>query len=348
MSRRMQLTVHTVLFLNVLSNFVSALYFYIGETEKKCFIEELPEETSVIGNYRVQQYDKRKEEYVPASQGHGMLVKVKDPLGRVMPSHKNGVEGRLSFFAFMPGEHRICFHSENPSKSSLSSGRMFRVHLDILVGERAINYTEIKSQWKLTELQLRVYQLTEQVYQIQREQNYQRDREELFQQTCYSTDQMVLWWSIVHTLILSWFSAQTLFLVAIWRKRHLKSFSEEEEEEEDKSPKVTTVAKKAVFIPVEGADKNLINLPLTLMPHVDSPADGPTVFCVLGSNILHTFFLLNKPGIWSPSHSAENKDTEIVHGEPADDQGQTEHDDDSDEEDTAAPVEGILEPLLKR
>lgn len=28
---------------------ISALYFHIGETEKKCFIEEIPDETMVIG-----------------------------------------------------------------------------------------------------------------------------------------------------------------------------------------------------------------------------------------------------------------------------------------------------------
>lgn len=29
----------------------SALYFHIGETERKCFIEEIPDETTVIGNH---------------------------------------------------------------------------------------------------------------------------------------------------------------------------------------------------------------------------------------------------------------------------------------------------------
>ena len=28
---------------------VSGLYFHIGETEKKCFIEEIPDETMVVG-----------------------------------------------------------------------------------------------------------------------------------------------------------------------------------------------------------------------------------------------------------------------------------------------------------
>lgn len=30
----------------------SALYFHIGETERKCFIEEIPDETKVIGKYK--------------------------------------------------------------------------------------------------------------------------------------------------------------------------------------------------------------------------------------------------------------------------------------------------------
>ncbi|XP_045856989.1 uncharacterized protein LOC123939116 isoform X2 [Meles meles] len=55
------------------------LYFHIGETEKKCFIEEIPDETMVIGNYRTQLYDKQREEYQPATPGLGMFVEVKDP-----------------------------------------------------------------------------------------------------------------------------------------------------------------------------------------------------------------------------------------------------------------------------
>jgi len=29
--------------------YTSALYFHIGETEKKCFIEDIPDETMVVG-----------------------------------------------------------------------------------------------------------------------------------------------------------------------------------------------------------------------------------------------------------------------------------------------------------
>ena len=49
-----------------------------------------------------------------------------------------------------------------------------RVHLDIQVGEHANDYQQIAAKDKLTELQLRVRQLLDQVEQITKEQNYQR------------------------------------------------------------------------------------------------------------------------------------------------------------------------------
>nr|KAF6350374.1 transmembrane p24 trafficking protein 9 [Myotis myotis] len=93
-----------------------------------------------------------------------------------------------------------------------------RVHLDIQVGEHANDYAEIAAKDKLSELQLRVRQLVEQVEQIQKEQNYQRWREERFRQTSESTNQRVLWWSILQTLI--------LVAIGVWQMRHLKSFFE--------------------------------------------------------------------------------------------------------------------------
>ena len=49
-----------------------------------------------------------------------------------------------------------------------------RVHLNIDVGEHANDYKQIQAKEKLSELQLRVRQLLEQVDQITKEQNYQR------------------------------------------------------------------------------------------------------------------------------------------------------------------------------
>lgn len=49
-----------------------------------------------------------------------------------------------------------------------------RVHLDIQVGEHAIDYANVAQKEKLSELQLRIKQLLDQVVQITKEQSYQR------------------------------------------------------------------------------------------------------------------------------------------------------------------------------
>uniref|UniRef100_A0A8C0BM05 Transmembrane p24 trafficking protein 4 n=1 Tax=Buteo japonicus TaxID=224669 RepID=A0A8C0BM05_9AVES len=135
----------------------------------------------------------------------------------VVLSRQYGSEGRFTFTSHTPGEHQICLHS-NSTRMALFAGGKLRVHLDIQVGEHTNNYPEIAAKDKLTELQLRARQLLDQVEQIQKEQNYQRYREERFRMTSESTNQRVLWWSIAQTII--------LILTGIWQMRHLKSFFE--------------------------------------------------------------------------------------------------------------------------
>ena len=49
-----------------------------------------------------------------------------------------------------------------------------RVHLDLQIGEQAVNYPEIAAREKLGELQLRIRQLLDQIEQVSKEQVYQR------------------------------------------------------------------------------------------------------------------------------------------------------------------------------
>lgn len=207
-----------VLFL--LSACISAgngLYFHMGETEKKCFIEEIPDETMVTGKYRTQLYDEAAQDFMPASPGIGMHVEVQGPSSEVVLSKFYASEGRFTFTSHTPGEHTICLHT-NSTKWSLFAGGKLRVHLEILIGEHANDYEEIAAKDKLTELQLRMRQLLDQVDQISKEQSYQRYREEKFRSTSESTNQRVLWWAVIQTLV--------LLVTGFWQMRHLKGFFE--------------------------------------------------------------------------------------------------------------------------
>jgi len=194
--------------------FANCLYFHIAETERKCFIEEIPDQTMVIGNYKVQLFDPQTRGYADYP-GIGMHVEVKSPEDQIILSKLYTSEGKFTFTSNMPGEHVICLYSNS---TRWFAGAQLRVHLDIQAGEHAQDYSQIAAKDKLNELQLRIRQLLDQVEQITKEQNYQRYREERFRQTSESTSQRVLWWSIAQTVI--------LLLTGFWQMRHLKGFFE--------------------------------------------------------------------------------------------------------------------------
>ncbi|XP_070768854.1 transmembrane emp24 domain-containing protein 9-like [Enoplosus armatus] len=189
----------SVLLLNVFYSVVSSLYFHTGETERTCFIEEVPDDTVVVGNFRTRPCGKQKDEDLPASQDLSVLVEAKDPDDMLVLSQRYGSEGRFRFTSLKPGGYQICLQS-NSSQGRLSAGGMLTVHLDIRVGERTNNYAEIAAVDRLTELQLRVRQLAEQVDQIQKQQHYQRLREKHFREVDHSTNMWIFWWPVVRSL----------------------------------------------------------------------------------------------------------------------------------------------------
>jgi len=147
----------------------------------------------------------------------GMHVDIKDPEGKTILDKIYGAEGAFTFTTHTPGEQQICIGS-NSTRWSLFAGGKIRVYLNIQIGEATVNYKELAEKEKMTELQVRVRQLIDQLDQIQKEQNYQRVRESRFRQTSESTNSRVLWWSIMQI---------TLLVVAgFWQMRHLKGFFE--------------------------------------------------------------------------------------------------------------------------
>ncbi|CAF4504102.1 unnamed protein product, partial [Rotaria magnacalcarata] len=78
------------------------------ETERKCFIEEIPDQTLVIGKYKVELFDANSNTYLPSTPGIGMHVEVKDPDEKIVLSKLYTSEGRFTFTSHIPGEHVIC------------------------------------------------------------------------------------------------------------------------------------------------------------------------------------------------------------------------------------------------
>ncbi len=114
---------------------------------------------------------KQNDQFLPPSVGIGMHVDVRDPNDKMVLSRTYSAQGQFTFISHTAGEHIICLYSNT---SKWFGGAKLRIYLDIQVGEHAVSYQEVASKDKLSELQLRLRQLNDQVTHIQKEQSYQR------------------------------------------------------------------------------------------------------------------------------------------------------------------------------
>ncbi|XP_009998529.1 PREDICTED: transmembrane emp24 domain-containing protein 11-like [Chaetura pelagica] len=196
-------------------SFSLALYFHSAEREEKCIIEDVPSDTLVIGNYKVQRWDIHQHEFLESAPGLGMFVTVTAPSAEVQMSKLYGPQGTFSFTSEMSGEHIICLQS-NSTRFVAFAGSKLRIHLDIRVGEHFFDESAVQAKDKVNEVKLRLEHLIEQVYHVTKEQNYEREREEKFRKTSEETNSNILWWAIAQTLI--------LIFIGIWQIKSLRDF----------------------------------------------------------------------------------------------------------------------------
>ncbi|NWT85709.1 TMD11 protein, partial [Lanius ludovicianus] len=194
--------------------------FHIGEREEKCIIEDIPSDTLVVGNYKVQRWDIHKHDFLESAPGLGMFVTVTSPSVyisklQVILSKLYGPQGTFSFTSYLSGEHIICFQS-NSTRFAVIAGSKLRIHLDIRVGEHFLDESAIQAKDKVNEVNVRLEHLIEQIHHVTKEQDYEREREEKFRKTSEETNSNILWWAIVQTLI--------LISVGIWQIKSLRDF----------------------------------------------------------------------------------------------------------------------------
>ncbi|PKK31110.1 transmembrane emp24 domain-containing protein 11 [Columba livia] len=203
------------LLMNSWISFSLALYFHSGEREEKCIIEDVPSDTLVIGNYKVQSWDIREQDFLESAPGLGMFVTVTSPSAEVILSKLYGPQGTFSFTSYLSGEYIICFQSNYTRLVSFPGSRL-RIHLDIRVGEHFLDESVLQAKDKVNEVNMRLEHLIEQIHHVSKEQNYEREREEKFQKTSEETNSNILWWAIVQTII--------LISVGIWQIKSLRDF----------------------------------------------------------------------------------------------------------------------------
>ncbi|XP_036272966.1 transmembrane emp24 domain-containing protein 11 isoform X1 [Pipistrellus kuhlii] len=193
----------------------TAFYFHAGEREEKCIIEDIPSDTLITGSFKLQQWDVAGQDFLESAPGLGLFVTVTTYSEEVLLSKLYGPQGMFHFTSHSPGEHIICLES-NSTRLVSFGGSKLRIHLDIRVGEHGLDAAIAQAKDKVNEVSFKLEHLIEQVEQIVREQNYQRDREENFRMTSEDTNSNVLWWAFAQTLI--------FISVGIFQMKYLKDF----------------------------------------------------------------------------------------------------------------------------
>lgn len=198
----------------------NALHFFIDGVTPKCFYEELPKDTLVVGHYTAEEWDER----ISAWKKHDAISiyisvdEIFDNDHRVV-SQRGSSSGRFTFSAADAGDHKLCF---TPSSSSGQTSWLstknpnggIKLTLDLVIGET--NQIESSDKNKLQDITTRVKDLNARLNDIRREQVFQREREAEFRDQSESTNARVIRWIVVQLIVLG--------VTCAWQLSHLRSF----------------------------------------------------------------------------------------------------------------------------
>ncbi|OCK94079.1 putative endosomal cargo receptor [Cenococcum geophilum 1.58] len=197
-----------------------ALYFFIDGPSQKCFFEELPKDTLVVGHFNAEQWDESTRSYQPSST-LGVFITVEEVFDndhRVV-AQRGAAKGRFTFSAADSGEHRLCFTPTGAASHSgwLTNGQPaggIKFQLDLAIGETS--KIESTDKGKIEDIVQKVRDLNGRLQDIRREQIFQREREAEFRDQSESTNARVVRWTLLQLAVLG--------VTCAWQLSHLRAF----------------------------------------------------------------------------------------------------------------------------
>jgi len=201
----------------MLATQVRALHFYIEDRQPKCFFEELPKDTLVVGHYKTEVLSPQTGLFA-VDAGLNMIITVDEVFDndhRVV-SQRTPHEGRFTFTAADAGQHKICFAPDYNSGGGWLSGPSPAVKLSLDVAIGASSKIESEDQGKISDIVQRVKDLNSRLQDIRREQVFQREREAEFRDQSEATNSRVVKWTLIQIVVLS--------VTCAWQLTHLRSF----------------------------------------------------------------------------------------------------------------------------
>lgn len=169
----------------------SAAYFYVQESQDKCFVESVPLGVALTVTYNN-----------PENPGVTCSIVYKDPSGRsvyskeVLPTEP---QGKISHMTATAGEYKICISC---ASSKWFNTQLLKWSISIELGDTEINLDELAKKDDVDSLQLKLQAIAKRLEAMQAENEYERVQEERFQRTHESINSRVVWFSVLQLLLL--------------------------------------------------------------------------------------------------------------------------------------------------
>ncbi|KAF2127253.1 hypothetical protein P153DRAFT_368568 [Dothidotthia symphoricarpi CBS 119687] len=198
-----------------------ALHFFMDGAVQKCFFEELPKDTLVVGHYHIEVWDDATKSYL-TKPDVGVFVTVEETFdnNHRIVAQRGANSGRFTFSAADSGQHRICVTPQNVQSSGGGWLGGAGVHgtvkftLDMAIGETS--KIESTDKDKVETLVQKVIDLNARLADVRREQVFQREREAEFRDQSEHTNSRVVRWTLIQLAILG--------VTCAWQLSHLRAF----------------------------------------------------------------------------------------------------------------------------
>lgn len=208
-----------LVFLALLVQPVVPLYFYFELGESKCFMEELPVETILVGHYLAEEWNDKHENFeVPDDLDIGLVVRHIHS-EHVLVSSRGPAEGKFAFTSHEAGDHEICIQTEYKSDRIFSGHPpTVRMHLDVVIGDSHRSTSEADRSHS-HDLFSRTQALNTRMRDLRKEQQFQREREAEFRNLSEAVNSRAMRWM--------WLQIFVLVAACLWQVRHLKVYFED-------------------------------------------------------------------------------------------------------------------------
>jgi len=181
----------------------SNLYFYVTENVPKCFTEDLPADTIILGSYKHE-----------TSSVKPAFVRVYDPVANQVYEEKADKVGRFAHHASVSGSHKICIESDGSSWPTTDKTAKFHLKLEIH-GSMEISEDTAKKE-HFSKLEMEIQELQDKVDLVLRDIEYSKQKESHFRDQSERINGHIFWWSTIQSIL--------LILSGLWQIIHLKEF----------------------------------------------------------------------------------------------------------------------------